>query len=135
MKSWFYLKYSLIHKIFITYKIVLKIVYIFFYEYSNINKFDILYFIIFKLIIQTTKSSVQGTTDFPVDVDTDTRSNATGLVAGYTEYCDAGATAPDAACTFTEDSATHSLVIDDFSDCDVSAQYITADNVVSTTFV
>jgi len=77
--------------------------------------------------------SVQGTTDFPVDVDTDTRSNATGLVAGYTEYCDAGATAPDAACTFTEDSATHSLVIDDFSDCDVSAQYITADNVTEIT--
>jgi len=78
--------------------------------------------------------SVQGTTDFPVDVDNaDTRSNATGLVAGYTEYCDAGATAPDAACTFTEDSATHSLVIDDFSDCDVSAQYITADNVTEIT--
>jgi len=78
--------------------------------------------------------SVEGTTDFPVDVDnTDTRSNATGLVAGYTEYCDVNGNAPHENCTFTKDSSTHSLVIDDFNSCDISSKYIADDDVTEIT--
>ena len=101
-------------------------------DYSGIKKVVIVYFIILKLVNSTTKSSVDGVDSFPVDVNNiDTRSNATGLVAGYTEYCDVDGGEPAAACKFTEDSNTNSLVIEDFNSCNISSKYITADNVVS----
>jgi len=78
--------------------------------------------------------SVDGVDSFPVDVNNiDTRSNATGLVAGYTEYCDVDGGEPAAACKFTEDSNTNSLVIEDFNSCNISSKYITADNVTEIT--
>jgi len=77
--------------------------------------------------------SVEGTTDFPIDVTTDTKSNATGVVAGYTEYCDVGGIAPSAACTFTEDSSKHTLVIEDFNSCNISSKYIAEDDVTEVT--
>jgi len=78
--------------------------------------------------------SVEGTDGFPVDINnTDTRSNATGLVAGFTEYCDVNGLAPEAKCMFTEHSKTHSLVISDFSSCGVTSQYIADDDVTEVT--
>merc|ERR1712142_694584 len=52
---------------------------------------------------------------------------------GYTEYCDVNGNAPHENCTFTKDSSTHSLVIDDFNSCDISSKYIADDDVTEIT--
>merc|ERR1712168_833140 len=81
--------------------------------------------------------SVEGTADFPVDVTSDIKSNATGLVAGYTEYCDANGVSPPTECKFTKDTSRievkHTLVIEDFTSCDISRKYIADDDVTEVT--
>jgi len=73
--------------------------------------------------------SVGGSESFPVDFN----NAGTGLVAGFTEFCDKNGLAPTEACKFTEFENTHSLVISNFSSCDVSSQYVADEDVTEVT--
>jgi len=78
--------------------------------------------------------SVVGDSEFPIE-SPDTRANSSGLVLGYTEYCDNNGVAPAPECKFNKVGSAYEIEIEDFTSCNIASAYNAAEDHTEVTMI